>query len=160
MTELNLSPQDALSVVVVHQPEADPNLLQQISYGLEEEGIPAHYLQGAGDALGLAHLGASASSLGVGIGIDSNGTVSLTHFRMPPGIPVMNIAAEGVNMTKARMLGINAARLVKGNPFQFWKEMGEEVPAPESPPRETQPGVDDAFVREIATAVVRAFKGS
>lgn len=164
MTELLLETKDALSVVIVHGPAADDKLIEQITLGLEEEGIPAFPVVARGASLELANHGAAASTLGVGIGVDDLGSLALTHFRMPADIPVFQIPATTAGV-RARTLGINAARLVKGDPFELWD--GEQPPVKEPEPpswesltRAELPGANDTLIKEVTAAVLKTLAAS
>jgi hypothetical protein len=88
--------------------------LREVTAGLEEEGVPWRLEEcGRGTAVELAFGAARASTLGVGLGVDAEGAVSVHHAKLPAARPVATGAAE-----RARVLGHNAARLVVGIPFK------------------------------------------
>ena len=88
----------------------------QLLYGLEEEGIPWETLSEAdGDARLLAWKGSQASRLGVGVGMD--GQAAVLHIsKMSQEQPLYQIPIR--SMDKVRILGANAARLVKKLPLK------------------------------------------
>ncbi|MCI8483078.1 MAG: propanediol utilization protein [Lachnospiraceae bacterium] len=112
------------TVHVLCSPEVPEPAFQQLLYGLEEEGIPWEtWTKTEGDALALAWTGAQASRLGVGVGMDGQNAVlnisKLDHERPLFQIPVRSLE-------QARILGANAARLVKKLPL---KPLNREVRA-------------------------------
>lgn len=111
--------EDNVAIVIAYEPEkVNKSLLTQLHYGIEEEGIP--YLMMSfdeKDGIKLSERGAEASKLGVGIGIDGKGYGCLSHTNFRAGDVLfhqnLNDDAEA-----ARILGTNAARLIKGIPFK------------------------------------------
>lgn len=96
-------------------PEA---LLKELQYGIEEEGIP--YEQGSKegcDAVALAWEAANASRLGVGVGLDAQSLV-LHYSKLQPKEPLFQLPAR-VEKGRVRLLGSNAARLVKKLPLRY-----------------------------------------
>ena len=95
-----------------------------ILWGLEEEEIPAEIEEVEEKPLKiLAKQAADGSKLNVGIGISGTDQMVVLHHRdLPADKPLFSIAADEFNMTQLRMLGANAARLVKGNPLLFHSE--------------------------------------
>jgi len=94
-------------------------MLEALIAGIEEEGIPYRIVEYSdGDALFLGNQAAQDSSLGVGIGIEKNLKIAVHYHKIPAGKPLFcleeNPVLEGV-----RILGGNAAKLVKGYPFKF-----------------------------------------
>ncbi|MDU4910834.1 glycerol dehydratase reactivase beta/small subunit family protein [Clostridium baratii] len=96
----------------------DESLFNEILWGIEEEGIPfkVESLQ-VNNSCELSHLGATKSKLVVGIGIDKNGIITLTHNKLEKDKPLFtaNLKDDG---TVLRKLGANAGRLVKGIAFK------------------------------------------
>lgn len=98
--------------------------IEPILWGLEEEGIPAvlHEVSHAPAAM-LAKQGADMSPLNVGIGINAaEETVSLHHRDLPKDKPLFTFAMRDLQALHLRTLGVNAARLVKGNPLVLREE--------------------------------------
>ena len=95
----------------------EPELLRELEAGLEEEGVPWQCEPGvAGKSEQLAYDNAQLSILGVGIG-GNQATACLYQRQMPDKEPLFQI--HGTNLLEWRRLGINAARLVKGKPFEL-----------------------------------------
>ena len=104
------------NVHILCSPDASDTTLRQVLYGLEEEGIPweSGTKEGA-DALALAWEAAQASRLEVGIGVDRQSVV--LHFsKLEREQPLFRIPARSIG--QARVLGANAARLVKKMPLK------------------------------------------
>lgn len=88
---------------------------RELDAGMEEEGIPARLVPVPdGLAVSLAYAAAQASTLDVGVGIDSRGNISVHHAKMP-----RDEAALSGPPSTARVLGHNAARMVSGKPFKL-----------------------------------------
>lgn len=90
----------------------------EILWGIEEEGIP--YEVKALDcniSEELSHLASVKSKLAVGIGIDSEGKVTVTFNKLPENKPLFTADLDD-NLDKLRNLGANAGRLVKGIDFK------------------------------------------
>ena len=98
--------------------------IRYILWGLEEEEIPAQIEEVEEKPLKiLAKQAADGSKLNVGIGISGTNQMAVLHHRdLPVDRPLFSMGADGFNMTQLRMLGTNAARLVKGNPLLFHSE--------------------------------------
>ena len=92
-------------------------LRREVLLGLEEEGVPVVVHEGIGDAEELGHQAARLSSLEVGIGLDSQGRAVIHHCKLYRHQPVFN-AHLNLRPEAARIVGINAARLVKVQPFK------------------------------------------
>lgn len=104
------------AVIILHNPLLpDPTLLPELIYGLEEEEVLFQLRASNGGAIELAFQAAQGSVLGVGIGIDKELNIVLHHYRLPPGDPLISLF--GASQEAARILGNNAARLVKGIPL-------------------------------------------
>ena len=112
-----------------------PSLLDEILTGLEEEGIPAEHQEVTlGPAVILAKSACLASRLNVGIGVDwEESRAALTHRDLPPETPLFVLTGETFTPAGLRRLGVNAARLVKGNPLLF------EDAKPDSPKARAAP---------------------
>ena len=108
-------------VTTVPSPEKE---IGYILWGLEEEEIPAEIEEVEEKPLKiLAKQAADGSKLNVGIGISGTDQMALLHHRdLPADKPLFSMTADEFNMTQLRMLGANAARLVKGNPLLFHSE--------------------------------------
>ncbi|MEL7565337.1 MAG: glycerol dehydratase reactivase beta/small subunit family protein [Dehalobacterium sp.] len=114
--EQELSQKDALSVVICRELGADANIVTQVEQGVEEEQVPVFLVTGSGSSMDLAGMAAESSLLGIGVGVDQKGVITLSHFRMPPDLPVFQVSAKE-KPSVGKIIGINAARLFKGIPF-------------------------------------------
>ena len=103
------------TVHVLCSPDAPSAAFKELLYGLEEEGIPWENDTKAGGALPLAWEAAQASRLGVGVGMDGQSIV--LHFnKLDREQSLYRIPARSLGL--ARVLGANAARLVKKLPLK------------------------------------------
>lgn len=108
------------SIIICHPPgERICTFVQQVLRGIEEEGLPGSTIESSGLSIELAERAAEVSAFGVGVGIDEQGNIALTHYRMPRGQLVFHVPCDA-NSIVARIVGTNAARLVKGRPFVSW----------------------------------------
>jgi len=113
----DLTAKETLSIVVCHEDnELAQELAEYARRGIEEESMPALLLPATGNSLELSRMACELSLLAVGIGIDKQGSISLTHFQMPADKPVLQLPS-GSDTRKARLMGGNAARLYKRIPF-------------------------------------------
>ncbi len=104
------------TVHVLCSSDVPENAVQQLLYGLEEEGIPCEiWTEENKDALALAWKGAQASRLGVGVGMDRQ-TAVLHISKLTREKPLYQISVRSGE--KTRILGANAARLVKKLPLK------------------------------------------
>ncbi|MCF8069552.1 MAG: glycerol dehydratase reactivase beta/small subunit family protein [Desulfobacterales bacterium] len=108
--------------VVIIVEEGAENMMQakEIIYGLEEEGLPHTIISEEfhdEDINGLAQQAANKSVFDVGICCSANAIV-LHQGNLPKEHPVIQISKDQVNLSKARLLGINAARLIKRMPLE------------------------------------------
>jgi hypothetical protein len=106
-----------------YRPIADK--IRPLLWGLEEEGIPAEIGEASGeDAVALAKQAAQMSPLNVGIGLNGvDGRVVLHHRDLPDDQPLFTLTTDEATPAQLRLLGMNAARLVKGEPLVFQNEM-------------------------------------
>lgn len=115
---------DKPAVLIFSQGPAPMGVIDPILWGLEEEGIPSELHEAVaqnGDS--LSKRAADRSLLGVGIGIDDGQrTVSLHHRDLPTDRPLFMLSAEELFAQPLRILGTNAARLVKGEPLVFYEK--------------------------------------
>ena len=98
--------------------------LQAVFWGLEEEGIPVEVREvPAGAAVALAKEAAHMSPLNVGVGVSgAEGILALHHRDLPADQPLFVIRLRDASVAQLRRLGINAARLVKGEPLVLHDE--------------------------------------
>jgi len=129
MSNPNLTTVHPPQVIIFHHPQAkNTPCLLEVKYGLEEEGIPFS-CQEKGDFTSLeklAYAAAEASTLGVGLGVDQNQNVVLHYHRLQPDSPLFSLSGGSCNSILGRMMGSNAARLVKGNPFKSLENEQQE----------------------------------
>lgn len=96
--------------------DASQEVLRQLQYGMEEEGIPWEVETGTGDALSLAWEAARSSRLEVGVGLDRQALI-LHYSKLEREQPLFRISADS-GVETVRALGANAARLVKKLPLK------------------------------------------
>ena len=114
--------------ILALQPAAE-EITAPILWGLEEEGIPVEFeREEMGSAEALAKKAADGSPLNVGIGINpTEQTVALHHRDLPAAKPLFSLGAGELQPFRLRQLGVNAARLVKGDPLAFHDRDEEDV---------------------------------
>lgn len=120
------------TIHVLYHETHNPNVFQQLLFGMEEEQVP--YSCNTGDldsSAELSYQAAQQSVLGVGLGISAQGNISLHYQKLPKDEPIFTIHMREEN--KLRPLGSNAARLVKGMPFKDLEVPYEKVEAASSP---------------------------
>lgn len=106
-------------ILCVHPKVAEAEVVLEMTYGIEEEGIPHRLVVSeAVGAKALAEEAVRLSQLGVGIGIDEEGLAVLYQEKLPEGHFLFQ---EQLPRTRRplRDLGSDAARLVKGIPFKM-----------------------------------------
>ena len=92
------------------------DILKPLLYGIEEEGLPVVIEFYSGTHMELANLASCNSALSVGIGVDEQAIV-LTYKNIPAHQFIYRLSGYSHYPNSLRTLGVNAARLVKGNPF-------------------------------------------
>ncbi|WP_316667289.1 glycerol dehydratase reactivase beta/small subunit family protein [uncultured Propionibacterium sp.] len=108
--------QDRPTIGVRASPTVSAEHIDQIGYGMEEEGVPWSVTRsGSSDAAVLAHEAALASRLGVGVGVCS-GRIVITTEKLDADSPYITLDVDPA-WTRARDMGANAARLVKRMPL-------------------------------------------
>ena len=96
----------------------DLSRLDEVLWGIEEEGIPFDLkAKECNTSEELSHLASMQSKLLVGIGIDSKGKITLTLNKLEKDKPLFTMNLDDDN-SKLRDLGSNAGRLVKGIAFK------------------------------------------
>lgn len=90
--------------------------LEEILYGIEEEGLPWTVI-GSKERSSkvLGNIASESSKLGVGIGIGIDG-VTLHYDKLEEYKPLFTYPLSSTRKA-FRMLGMNGARLIKGEPF-------------------------------------------
>jgi hypothetical protein len=113
------------AVIILAVKPAPAKTIALILWGLEEEGVPAELYEVAGGEAGaLAKEAAERSPLNVGIGINLNDSVIYLHHRnLPLERPLFTLRSAELQPSDLRVLGKNAARLVKGEPLVFREKM-------------------------------------
>ena len=91
-------------------------VLRQLQYGMEEEGIPWEAAAGSSGRPPRPGTGRRPSRLEVGIGLDRQALV-LHYSKLEREQPLFRIPANS-GMETVRALGANAARLVKKLPLK------------------------------------------
>lgn len=100
--------------------QEDPPWYKEFFYGVEEEGLPLHCLDGreespGSDALSLANTAARFCCFELGIGADSEQLI-LRHRLQRDEAPLLLVSRkEGKDAI--RQMGHNAARIVKSAPL-------------------------------------------
>jgi hypothetical protein len=117
----------AVSIFIVEPVPGE--IIERILWGLEEEGIP--YEIGALECEVtevMAKRAADGSRLNVGIGINgAEGKAVLHHRDLPEEKPLFTLELKGAQpQMHLRTLGVNAARLVKGEPLVFNDEPSDD----------------------------------
>lgn len=99
--------------------------LSNILWGIEEEEIP-YILEkfDEDDAKKLGYDGARSSKLQVGIGIGRD-EITLYHEKLNLEKPLFRYSIDS-DTNILRALGVNGARLIKGNPFIIPEKTGGE----------------------------------
>ena len=92
------------------------DILKSVLYGIEEEGLPVVIEFHSGTHMTMADLASRNSALSVGIGVDDEAIV-LTYKNIPAHQFIYRLTGYAQYPDSLRTLGVNAARLVKGNPF-------------------------------------------
>jgi hypothetical protein len=93
----------------------------EVLYGIEEEQIPFWIEEEAfqsEDILSSAYRAANSSVFGVGI-CCSHQEIAIHHSNLRQEKPIFNISIDQCTRKTARILGANAARLIKGIPFEI-----------------------------------------
>ena len=92
-------------------------VVDEILLGIEEEGIPAEVREELpGMTTNLAKAAADSSLLNVGIAVSSMDVI-VHHRDLPADKPLFLLHAKNHTSDSLKLLGVNAARLVKGNPL-------------------------------------------
>ena len=91
--------------------------INEILLGIEEEGIPAEVCEEQLSlTINLAKVAADRSALNVGIAASSI-DATVHHRDLPTDKPLFLLCAKNYTSANLKLLGVNAARLVKGNPL-------------------------------------------
>jgi len=114
---------DSPAILIALLPEDGttlPERLQPMLLGIEEEQIPYRFVPATADSpqtlVGRAYDAAVGSRLSVGVAYDHDQIV--VHYKnLEPTEPLFELPITTVEAT--RIIGANAARLVKGVPFKL-----------------------------------------
>lgn len=106
------------SVNIGVQKEYEENsLFRNLCYGLEEEGIPYQFfLSDDKNVHKLANDAANESRLNVGVGIGDQDNIIIQHKKLNIDQPFLEKKVD--EDFQAKIMGSNAARLVKGIPIK------------------------------------------
>ena len=112
----------APSIIILHAGGMSRfELIDRICQGIEEEGIPfVIRADEETDSLRLSWKAAHASRLNVGIGVGLDDAIAVHDTRMKEDTPVFQEWES--ELREPKVLGVNAARLVKGLPFKGFKK--------------------------------------
>ncbi|QCX33952.1 hypothetical protein FDN13_09685 [Caloramator sp. E03] len=100
--------------IVIFKWKQSLNSYSEIALGIEEEGALYTIYESDENAYEMAYKAALKSKLGIGIGIDDKvACIVLRNMKKGQALFVDNIE----DRIKMRILGYNAARYVKGEPF-------------------------------------------
>lgn len=104
------------TILVYATEHISEDILKPVLYGIEEEGLPVVIESHSDTHMTLADLASRNSALSVGIGVDDEAIV-LTYKNIPMHQFIYRLTGYAQYPDSLRTLGVNAARLVKGNPF-------------------------------------------
>ena len=101
-----------------HSRWQDTRALDELCWGLEEQGVPCRTVCSDENdcALALSKLAAKSSALRVGLGLNATGDIALTHAQLPEDRALIR-GHIATGMAQIRTLGANAGQLVKVLPF-------------------------------------------
>lgn len=150
---VNLPLIDRKPAVQILAQEGDDSL-DPVLWGLEEEQIPAQVeIASDGDAEALAFRAAHMSALNVGIGLDAGRHKAALHHRdLPAGRPLFKLEGAAMGSAALRRLGLNAARLAKGDPLSFAES---EAATPTRPDAGGSPDLVERIVRDVLDQLLK-----
>ena len=107
-----------IAIYVGYEQGVSQAVIQEISLGIEEEGLPYEWcaLEDQG-ARAIAQSMSRASKLDIGIGIGKDGWIAIHHKQFPEGFYLFETQLTYIG-DWLRAIGANGARLVKGIPFK------------------------------------------
>lgn len=114
-------------VICVRQGGDAAGWVKAICAGIEEEQVPCRTVDppsGSAGGLEMAQWACRQSAFGIGIGCCEKGGIVLQHVKLPANRPFVRIAGRLCNAPAARIIGTNAARLVKGTALEMPKDIG------------------------------------
>ncbi len=149
------SPDEKTAVLIYGLKPLDQDTVECILWGLEEEGIPAELIEVlSGSAEDLAKQAADRSPLNVGIGINGmEEVVVLQHRDLPKEKPLFSVGIDDSDLEQLRNIGVNAARLVKGEPLvnPIGNVNGTDA---HKPIRLSQEQLEELIVKVLAETVI------
>lgn len=118
------------AVLIASVGDVSTEMVNALQEGLEEEGIPCE-LQYLGDnqekgqgidqmktAIQIVRELAGISRVNVGLVVSGDENIALLHHRdLSVEKPLMRLSGPEITVSSLQILGRNAARLVKGDPF-------------------------------------------
>lgn len=125
MEDIRRSQKDPIGINIYYNKNLNiDGKIKNILCGIEEEEIPFILIPDLeDDAKVLGDRAAKSSKLGVGIGI-SQTEVTLYHEKLDINKPLFKCKLNNLDFN-LRIMGVNGARLIKGNPFIIIEEGGE-----------------------------------
>ena len=125
MEDIRRSQKDPIGINIYYNKNLNiDGKIKNILCGIEEEEIPFILIPDLeDDAKVLGDRAAKSSKLGVGIGI-SQTEVTLYHEKLDINKPIFKCKLNNLDFN-LRVMGVNGARLIKGNPFIIIEEGGE-----------------------------------
>ena len=125
MEDIRRSQKDPIGINIYYNTNLNiDGKIKNILCGIEEEEIPFILIPDfEDDAKVLGDRAAKSSKLGVGIGI-SQTEVTLYHEKLDINKPLFKCKLNNLDFN-LRVMGVNGARLIKGNPFIIIEEGGE-----------------------------------
>lgn len=106
-------------MIYINENIKDLRKIEEVTYGIEEEGIPYTIVRSKEKLLvDLATLASMESKLDVGIGIDENFNAALYYAKLPEDYLLFKRELT-YRLEDAKTLGANAACMVKGVPFKM-----------------------------------------
>ena len=126
MEDIRRSQKDPIGINIYYNKNLNiDGKIKNILCGIEEEEIPFILIPDLeDDAKLLGDRAAKSSKLGVGIGI-SQTEVTLYHEKLDINKPLFKCKLNNLDFN-LRVMGVNGARLIKGNPFIIIEEGGEQ----------------------------------
>lgn len=125
MEDIRRSQKDPIGINIYYNKNLNiDGKIKNILCGIEEEEIPFILIPDLeDDAKVLGDRAAKSSKLGVGIGI-SQTEITLYHEKLDINKPLFKCKLNNLDFN-LRVMGVNGARLIKGNPFIIIEEGGE-----------------------------------
>ncbi|MEI0607907.1 glycerol dehydratase reactivase beta/small subunit family protein [Brachyspira pulli] len=108
---------DIPSIIVYDLGNVNPILMEQVLYGIEEEGIPYMVEKKSGDGYSnvkeASYKAAISSQLSVGIAVNDE-NIAVHYANLDEDKPLFLYPIKSMNIQNVRNIGSNSARLVKG----------------------------------------------